>query len=78
MPFQIPIITKSFKIVRERGVSGFFSAVKWKIRSYNVIFKDVYLPAAELVLVAGGEYSFIKIQNTSSTDTANTLLMAAD
>ena len=40
--------------------------------------ENVYLPAAEMVLVAGGEYSFIKIQNTSSTDTANTLLMAAD
>lgn len=39
---------------------------------------DVFLPDAKVVLLAGGEYSVIKVKNDSATDDANTLITVVD
>jgi hypothetical protein len=39
---------------------------------------DVFLPDAKVVLVAGGEYSVIKVKNDSATDDALTLITVVD
>lgn len=39
---------------------------------------DVFLPDAKVVLLAGGEYSVIKVKNDSATDNALTLITVVD
>ncbi len=68
----------------DRIVSGIETAELVFLESDKVVqlnagaTADVFLPDAKVVLLAGGEYSIIKVKNASATDNALTLITVVD